>query len=80
MYDCVKREVYEETGITELPEPVGSMKLKVGEYFIYNFEHDSPPLRPIDQEEIMNIGWFSLDEIRQNRANCNIDVNFFVRR
>ena len=80
VYDCVKREVYEETGIQELPSPESSIRLKAGEYYLYNFIEYSPALNPIDQNEIMDIGWFSLDEIRKNRNNCNIDVNFFAKR
>lgn len=78
--DCVKREVYEETGIDKLPEPATSIKLKVGEYFLYDFPENSPVLKPVDENEIMGIGWFTLDEIRKNRVNCNIDVNHFARR
>ena len=80
VYECVKREVYEETGITNLPCPESSIRLKAGEYFIYDFQNDFKNLTPIDQNEIMDIGWFSLDMIRMNRNNCNIDVNFFARR
>jgi 8-oxo-dGTP pyrophosphatase MutT (NUDIX family) len=80
VYDCVKREVYEETGIQSLPSPESSIRLKAGEYFLYDFTDNYPDLIPIDKDEIMNIGWFSLDQIRLNRNNCNIDVNFFARQ
>lgn len=79
MNDCVVREMYEETGIEDLPEAESSIRLKAGEYFIYNFNKRSPFLDPVDKNEIMNIGWFSLDEIYNNHRNCNVDVNFFVR-
>lgn len=80
VYDCVKREVFEETGITTLPIPTGNIKLKVGEYFTYDFKDTHPSLNPVDLNEIMNIGWFSIDEIRNNSYHCNIDVNFFAKR
>jgi len=80
IYDCVKREVYEETGIEKLPNPESSIRLKAGEYFLYDFVDECSTLTPIDKNEIMDIGWFSLEKIRMNRHNCNIDVNFFARR
>lgn len=80
VYDCVMREVWEETGISNLPLPDTSLKLKSGEYFLYKFKDETPALHPNDISEVMDIGWFSIDEIRNNSRNCNIDVNLFARR
>jgi len=80
VYDCVLREVYEETGIRNLPQPESFVKLKAGEYFLYNFEDFNPELNPVDKLEVMDIGWFSMNDIRNNSRNCNIDVNLFSRK
>ena len=76
--DCAKRETLEETGI-DLADctPVQCERMSVGEYYFFTLPSEVLPA-PTDTREIIEAGWFSVDEM--NRMPCNVDVNFFLRR
>lgn len=74
--DCALRELYEETGLQLNEKPVGSYKLSVGQYFI--FEMNESELAVRDHNEIEEAAWIPFD--RLTKMNCNVDVNNFLMR
>jgi len=75
--ECAVRETYEETGIDlEGLTPVSYQKLSVGEY--YFFEVEEQDAFPVDKREIIETRWMTVDEIREE--HCNVDVNNFLLR
>ena len=82
--ECALRELWEETGI-RLDGRIysGTIKLsrnidgKNSEYFVYSIEKEIPVVIQ-DDNEIIDVGWFSIEEMR--RMYCNLDVtNFHIR-
>jgi 8-oxo-dGTP pyrophosphatase MutT (NUDIX family) len=73
--ECVCREIKEETGLSNLPNPMRCIPLRCGTYYLFW----TPEVRvlPRDDKEIMNIGWFSVDEIRA--LKMNVDANMYFR-
>ena len=82
--ECALRELWEETGITlERRIHHGTIKLsknsdgKNSEYFVYSVDCEMP-ITINDSNEIIDAGWFSIEEIKT--MYCNIDVtNFHMR-
>lgn len=74
--ECTLREVAEETGIDELPEPIKFVKLGYGFYYVFELA-EQVPLIPRDKREIINTKWVSLDEMMT--LNVNIDINQFIK-
>lgn len=75
-FECVIREVREETGIDSLPIPQEGVPLGVGYYYSF-IVPDEIPLTPEDTREVQTAGWFSLEEMKEMRLN--IDASTFVR-
>lgn len=75
--ECVTREVQEETGITQLPQPLQGISLEVGYYYAFSIENEIT-LLPADINEIQATGWFSIEDMQQ--MSVNIDVSRFLRR
>lgn len=76
-YECALRETFEETGIIlPMERGIHTRKLYAGEYFIYRM--DEVPTRPNDTSEIMEVGWFSIDELQNLRYN--VDIVCFLSR
>lgn len=76
--ECARREVMEETGM-EIDKAAlcKTYPLHVGKYFMMNIETETP-LSPLDNGEIMNVGWFSMAEAM---TMCvNVDVSVFMKR
>ena len=74
--DCAVRETLEETGIDLAGrKPVTCHKLSVGEHYFYEMSEEEEPA-PRDSEEVEDVGWFGLDEIRA--LSCNVDVSHFL--
>jgi 8-oxo-dGTP pyrophosphatase MutT (NUDIX family) len=74
-YECAKREVYEETGVT-LPIRVERViPLKTGSYYIVRSPELSCQTR--DPEEVMDIAWLDINELQ--RSSVNLDINTFLR-
>ena len=73
--ECTLREVAEETGIDELPEPLECIRVGYGTYFMFDVS-TCIPLIPRDTYEIMNTKWASLEDM--NMMNLNSDARQFV--
>lgn len=71
--ECTMREVGEETGIDELPEPTEYMQVGYGKYYMFNL--DEPlPLIPRDTNEIMDTKWVTLDEMEKMPLNADASL------
>lgn len=76
--DCALRELREETGINDITISSGKVeKLAVGVYFTININNQQE-LNPIDSNEIIDAGWFTIEEL--NMMSINIDVSLFIKR
>lgn len=75
-YDCVRREVYEETGINNLPDSSESLRVGFGHYYIFDVEYEYS-LQPTDTNEIMNTRWVTEDELKQ--LALNVDASYYKR-
>lgn len=75
-FECVCREVSEEIGLDTLPTPLRGIPLRVGYYYYFSVNNEFE-LSPRDHEEVMNIGWFTLDEMRELRLN--VDASTYLR-
>jgi bis(5'-nucleosidyl)-tetraphosphatase len=74
--DCAIRELYEETGMAINTTPVGSYKLSVGQYYL--FETNETELAVRDHDEIEEAAWIPFHKL--SSMNCNVDVNNFLMR
>jgi 8-oxo-dGTP pyrophosphatase MutT (NUDIX family) len=74
-FDCVVREISEEIGVDRLPMPITSMPLQVGYYYLFNVNQEFE-LKPRDIGEVMNVGWFTKEEIAS--LQVNVDLNKFI--
>jgi 8-oxo-dGTP pyrophosphatase MutT (NUDIX family) len=71
--ECTLREVAEETGIDELPEPTEYLQVGYGNYFVFNL--DEPiPLIPRDTHEIMDTKWVTLEEMEKMPLNADASL------
>lgn len=74
-FDCVVREIGEEIGVDRLPMPTTSLSLQVGYYYIFDVKEEFTMV-PRDTNEIMNVGWFTKDEIKS--LQVNVDLSRFI--
>ena len=75
--ECALRECIEETGILMKGKPYMVKKLYAGEYFFYKTEYEE--ISPNhDTNEISEVGWFTLEEMRSLKHNADI-FNFVTR-
>jgi ADP-ribose pyrophosphatase YjhB (NUDIX family) len=70
---CSLREVAEETGLDDLPEPTEYLQIGYGNYFVFNLERKTE-LVPRDKGEIMNTRWVRLDEMRNMLLNADVSI------
>jgi 8-oxo-dGTP pyrophosphatase MutT (NUDIX family) len=75
-FDCLHREVYEETGFLDLPPPTRKIQLNYGTYFECEVK-DEFEVNPIDINEIVEGKWVTKEEA--NKMTKNIDTTFFFR-
>lgn len=75
-FECVIREVREETGITSLPIPEEGVPLGVGYYYTFIVPEEIT-LAPEDTEEVQASGWFTLTDMKEMRLN--IDASLYLR-
>lgn len=74
-FDCVVREVGEETGFDHLPPPLSGLPLHVGYY--YRFDMAAPfQIMPRDLAEVCDGGWFTIEEMRA--LPVNVDVSWWL--
>lgn len=71
--ECSKREIYEETGINNLPYPTDFIKINYGSYFIFDISNEIP-LVSRDTNEIMDTKWATVDEIKNLSVNADIGL------
>lgn len=72
-FECTKREVAEETGIDELPDPLEYIQVGYGNYFIFKL-NEPVPLIPRDTNEIMDTKWVTLDEMEKMALNADASL------
>ncbi len=75
-YDCVKREVFEETGIQTLPNPTSDQRIGFGHYYIFDVE-TKYDLQPQDKKEVMNHRWVTQSEL--DNLQLNVDASYFKK-
>ena len=75
--ECALREVGEETGIDELPEPIDYFKVGYGYYYLFNLKSEIP-LIPRDTHEIMDTKWVTLEEME--RMPLNADASLYRKQ
>jgi len=67
-FECVCREVGEEVGIDNLPQPIRGLPLRIGYYYYFEMEDEIVPM-PRDMSEIQDARWVSKNEM------CNLILN-----
>lgn len=72
-FECTVREVGEETGIDELPEPADYIKVGYGHYYVFNLK-EPIPLIPRDKKEIIDTKWVTLDEMTHLPLNADASM------
>lgn len=75
-YECVCREISEEIGVTDLPQPEYGVSLKIGYYYYFKIGKEIG-LITHDSDEVMDLGWFSIDDMMKMRLN--IDASTFLQ-
>ena len=74
--ECTRREVWEETGIDTLPDPIEYLKIGYGYYYLFVLSHPYV-LSPQDTNEIVQTAWVSIEDMKSMELNA--DVNQFIR-
>jgi 8-oxo-dGTP pyrophosphatase MutT (NUDIX family) len=74
--ECTKREIWEETGIDNLPDPIEYLKVGYGYYYLFVVPMKFH-LYPHDTNEIMKTAWVSMEEMAA--MSLNADVNQYIR-
>jgi len=75
-FECVIREIHEETGFLELPNPSKSHRLRFGVFYEFHVSNEFEP-RPIDTNEIEEGRWFTVEEAKA--LTMNSDTNAFIQ-
>ena len=75
--ECTRREIAEETGIDELPEPTDYQHCGYGNYFLFKLG-EQVPLIPRDTNEIMDTKWVTLEEME--RMSLNADASYYRKQ
>jgi ADP-ribose pyrophosphatase YjhB (NUDIX family) len=76
-FQCAARETLEETGIQIPWQTYRPMRLSVGMYYVL-FVDAEYVCCTNDENEIQDIQWLSVDELKQQRVN--VDVSAFLKR
>jgi len=74
--ECTKREIWEETGIENLPDPVEYLRVGYGYYYVFILP-SKYNLLAHDTNEIMKTAWVSVEEMKS--LELNADVNQYIR-
>ncbi len=75
--ECMLRELYEETGHYDIPEPIRSRQLRVGRYFEVLVDEEFP-VNPQDVNEIIRGEWVTHENVLS--MNTNIDTSYYFRK
>ncbi len=76
-FECIVREIFEETGYMNLHTPIRSYTMRFGIYYEFIVNHEFAT-NPRDQEEIAEARWLSVDEIRTLPLNSDTNAFFQV--
>ena len=71
--DCVKRELFEETGISLNSPYLSYMKLKAASYYIFHI-NEMPNLNIQDNYEIDAVTWWPLLDLPTSNANVDVSM------
>ncbi len=71
--ECTLRELAEETGIENVPDPIEYMKIGYGSYYIFILS-DEHPLIPRDENEIMDTKWVTIEEMENMSLNADASL------
>lgn len=74
-FECVIRETYEETGFADLPNPSKSYRMRFGIFYEFHVNDEFVPT-PVDQNEIGDARWFTVDEAKL--LTMNSDTGVFI--
>ena len=74
--ECTLREIEEETGIKNLPDPIETLRFGYGNYHVFSLS-EPMPLIPQDTYEIIDTMWATIDEM--DPLSLNVDVSRFVK-
>ena len=74
--ECAIREAKEETGLDFNIDNSIPIRLATGIYYKVRVQDDVNPI-PIDNREIMDCRWMSMEELHKSRRN--IDLSVFLR-
>lgn len=69
--ECARREIAEETGIEQLPEPIKYIKAASSHYYIFELT-EKITFKPKDNFEVMNVKWVKIEEMRLLELNAGI--------
>jgi 8-oxo-dGTP pyrophosphatase MutT (NUDIX family) len=69
--ECARREIAEETGIEELPEPIKYIKAASSHYYVFDLK-ERITFQPKDNFEVMNVKWVKIEEMRLLELNAGI--------
>lgn len=73
--ECARREICEETGLTELGEPVYDNRVGYGHYYVFVMS-ERKELVAIDTKEIMSAMWATKEDMM--RLQLNADIQCFL--
>ena len=76
-FECMLRELYEETGYYDIPDPIRARQLRVGKYFEVLVDSEFP-VNPQDVKEIVRGEWVSYDDALA--MNTNIDASYYFKK
>lgn len=74
-FECIVREIFEETGYTNLHTPVRSYTMRFGIYYEFAVDREFVP-SPKDIDEIETAEWFTVEEALT--LNLNSDTSAFI--
>lgn len=71
--ECTRREISEETGLDDLPEPINYLKIGYGNYYVFDLKEEVE-LVPRDVNEIMDTRWVLLEEMEKMLLNADVSL------
>lgn len=75
-FECVIREIYEETGYTDLQRPIKQHTMRFGVFYEFRIKEEFTP-NPVDTNEIGDARWFTVEEAKQ--LEMNSDTKTFIQ-
>ena len=72
--DTAKREIYEETGLQLVDEPIGKRRYKRGIYFVFDLKEKPEKMMIPDAREIEEVKWVTVEEMKELKNNSGIKL------